>query len=289
MPFEPRGAASGTRRPSVSWAASTRFTSPTGCIRLSAAGVRATTIHDLVPLHHPEWTTARTRSMHGRKYANAAASCDVIFCNSAYTGRDVTTSLGVPAERIRVAHPAPKDVYRADGPAADLGAPYVLTVATLEPRKNLEVLVEAQRLFAWRARARGRRRRGLGGAAAPRRTGHPSPRLRLGRRARPSLPRRGRRRVSLPLRGLRDPGDRGDGLRRPGGRLVARVARRSQRGCGTPRRSGRRRCLRRRDLAGTWPRGSDSQGSASSTRADSPGGRSVRSSSAGTRRCAGER
>ena len=26
------------------------------------SGVRATTIHDLVPLHHPEWTTARTRS-----------------------------------------------------------------------------------------------------------------------------------------------------------------------------------------------------------------------------------
>ena len=36
------------------------------------AGVRATTIHDLVPLHHPEWTTARTRSMHARKYRNAA-------------------------------------------------------------------------------------------------------------------------------------------------------------------------------------------------------------------------
>jgi glycosyltransferase involved in cell wall biosynthesis len=111
------------------------------------AGIRATTIHDLVPLHHPEWTTARTRSMHGRKYRNAAATCDVVFVNSAYTGRDVTATLGVPAERIRVAHPAPKDVFRADGPAADLGAPYVLTVATLEPRKNLQVLVEAHRLL----------------------------------------------------------------------------------------------------------------------------------------------
>jgi glycosyltransferase involved in cell wall biosynthesis len=111
------------------------------------AGVRATTIHDLVPLHHPEWTTARTRSMHGRKYANAAATCDVIFCNSAYTGRDVTTALGVPADRIRVAYPAPKDVYRPDGAATDLGAPYVLTVATLEPRKNLQVLVDAHRLL----------------------------------------------------------------------------------------------------------------------------------------------
>ena len=111
------------------------------------AGVRATTIHDLVPLHHPEWTTARTRSMHGRKYRNAAETCDVVFVNSAYTGRDVSQTLGVPVERIRVAHPAPKGVYNVDGAAADRGAPYVLTVATLEPRKNLQVLVEAHRLL----------------------------------------------------------------------------------------------------------------------------------------------
>jgi len=111
------------------------------------AGVRATTIHDLVPLHHPEWTTARTRSMHSGKYRNAAATCDVVFVNSAFTGRDVTATLGVPQDRIRVAHPAPKPVFRPDGPAADLGAPYVLTVATLEPRKNLQVLVEAHRLL----------------------------------------------------------------------------------------------------------------------------------------------
>ena len=111
------------------------------------AGVRATTVHDLVPLHHPEWTTPRTRSMHGRKYRNAAATCDAIFVNSAFTGRDVERTLGVAAERIHVARPAPKAVFRPDGPAADLGAPYVLTVATLEPRKNLQVLVEAHRLL----------------------------------------------------------------------------------------------------------------------------------------------
>ena len=110
-------------------------------------GVRATTIHDLVPLHHPEWTTGRTRSMHSSKYRNATATCDVIFVNSVYTGRDVTATLGVPPERIRVAHPAPKAIFRPDGRAADLQAPYILTVATLEPRKNLEVLVEASRLL----------------------------------------------------------------------------------------------------------------------------------------------
>jgi len=110
-------------------------------------GVRATTIHDLVPLHHPEWTTARTRSMHGRKYRNAAATCDVVFANSEFTRRDVIATLGVPAERVRVARPAAKDVFLVEGPGADLGAPYVLTVATLEPRKNLQTLIEAHQLL----------------------------------------------------------------------------------------------------------------------------------------------
>ncbi|HSI98429.1 MAG TPA: glycosyltransferase family 1 protein [Gaiellaceae bacterium] len=111
------------------------------------SGVRATTIHDLVPLHHPEWTTARTRSMHTRKYRNAARTCDVVFVNSAFTGRDVVATLGVAEERVHVARPAVKEAFRADGPSADLGRPYVLTVATLEPRKNLQTLVEAHRLL----------------------------------------------------------------------------------------------------------------------------------------------
>jgi len=111
-------------------------------------GVRATTIHDLVPLHHPEWATARTRSMHGRKYRNAAQTCDVVYVNSEYTGRDVVETLEIEPRRVKVAHPAVKDVFRPDGPASDLGAPYVLTVATLEPRKNLQTLVEAHRLLA---------------------------------------------------------------------------------------------------------------------------------------------
>jgi glycosyltransferase involved in cell wall biosynthesis len=111
------------------------------------AGLRSTTIHDLVPLRFPEWVTPRTKTMHGRKYANAARTCDLVFVNSAFTREDVVTTLGVPRERLRVAHPGVRDVFRADGETADLGAPYVLTVATLEPRKNLQTLVEAHRLL----------------------------------------------------------------------------------------------------------------------------------------------
>ncbi len=139
----------------IAWPGAERLLGPFDVLHFSdwmypsqGAGVRATTVHDLVPLHHPEWTTSRTRSMHGRKYRNAARTCDVVFVNSAYTGQDVERMLGVPDERIRVAHPAPKAVFRAEGDAADLGAPYVLTVATLEPRKNLQTLIEAHRLLS---------------------------------------------------------------------------------------------------------------------------------------------
>ena len=111
------------------------------------AGVRATMIHDLVPLRHPEWTTSRTRAMHTAKYRNAAETCDVIFVNSSYTGHDVVELLRVPEERIELAPPGVSRHFRPDGERADLGRPYLLTVATLEPRKNLETLLEAHRLL----------------------------------------------------------------------------------------------------------------------------------------------
>ena len=112
------------------------------------AGLRATTIHDLVPLHYPEWVTGRTHSMHTRKYAHTAATCNVIFANSAFTADDTAATLGFPRERIVVAHPGIAAEYHADGPTAGREAPYLLTVATLEPRKNLGTLVEAFALLA---------------------------------------------------------------------------------------------------------------------------------------------
>jgi glycosyltransferase involved in cell wall biosynthesis len=110
-------------------------------------GVRATMIHDLVPLHHPEWVTGRTRSMHTHKYKHAALTCDVIFTNSAFTAADVETTLEFPRGRLVVARPGIGDGFVADGEAADLGGSYALTVATLEPRKNLGTLVDAWALL----------------------------------------------------------------------------------------------------------------------------------------------
>ena len=94
------------------WPAVERFLGPFDVLHFTdwmyppqRGGIRSTTIHDLVPLRFPEWTQGRTLRMHGAKYRNAARTCDLIFVNSRFTGRDVTELLGVPAEKIVVAYP----------------------------------------------------------------------------------------------------------------------------------------------------------------------------------------
>ena len=113
------------------------------------AGLRSTMIHDLVPLHHREWVTRRTWSMHRAKYADAE-NCDTVFANSRFTADDVVATLGVDRSRVHVAPPGVGQHFRPDGDRADLGGDYILTVATLEPRKNLAILVDAHRLLAER-------------------------------------------------------------------------------------------------------------------------------------------
>ncbi len=110
------------------------------------AGLRTTTIYDLVPLRFPGSVAPLTRRMHGRKYRNAARTCDLLFAISEFTAGDAAELLRVPRERIRVAYPGVDERFTPEGERAEpggAGVPYVLAVSTLEPRKNLAALVEA--------------------------------------------------------------------------------------------------------------------------------------------------
>jgi glycosyltransferase involved in cell wall biosynthesis len=114
------------------------------------AGLRATTVYDLVPLRFPDWVEPETARMHGRKYQHATQTCDRIFVDSRFTGADVVKLLRVPEERVVVAYPGIDPRFGPAGEAADLGGPYVLAVSTLEPRKNLPTLVDAFALLRQR-------------------------------------------------------------------------------------------------------------------------------------------
>jgi glycosyltransferase involved in cell wall biosynthesis len=108
------------------------------------SGARATMVHDLGPLHFPERLDRRTVAMH-TETAREAARCDVVFVNSEYTANDVTGTLGIPRERIRVAYPGVDDLFSANRGGGRTGGPYAFTTATDTWRKNLATLRRAWR------------------------------------------------------------------------------------------------------------------------------------------------
>ena len=235
-------------------------------------------IHDLVPLHHRDWVTARTYSMHSAQVPRCGHlrhGLRQLGVHGPRRGRDARRR---PGARARRASPASRRRSARDGRARRsrraVRAHRCDARAAEEPAGARRGARAARRPLP----ARRRRRRGLGRAAA--RSTRPGI-VRLGRqsdeRARTALPRRGRRRLSVPLRRLRHPDRRGDGERCAGRRLVARVARRGGRAtspCGpTPDdpaawAAALVEAAERRDELGA--------ASASSTRGSSPGGASAR-------------
>src|SRR3989441_1251722 len=96
------------------------------------SGLRTTTVYDLSPLHHPEWVAPLTRRMHGRKYANAARTCDLVFAISRFTADDVSETLGVPRDRIPVAYPG-AEVFASPSLFEGFGIPVIDAMASGTP------------------------------------------------------------------------------------------------------------------------------------------------------------
>jgi glycosyltransferase involved in cell wall biosynthesis len=110
-------------------------------------GIRAATVCDLVPLYDPAWTTPRTRRMLRAKLEDTARRCDVVFAISGHTAEEVVDRLRIPEARVRVAYPGIDPRYRPDGEREQRAGPYILAVGTIEPRKNLGVLLDAFELL----------------------------------------------------------------------------------------------------------------------------------------------
>ena len=142
-----RTAWSGSAAPasSASSGRSTCSTSPTGCTRRSAAASARRRSTTSCRSAFPSGCTGRTRAhARARSTGTRRGRATSLFANSAFTARRRVELLGVPAERVRVAPPGvDARVRRRTASAPTSARPYVLTVATLEPRKNLATLVDA--------------------------------------------------------------------------------------------------------------------------------------------------
>lgn len=112
------------------------------------------TIHDLIFIRHPEFYKAVDRNIYYHKFKYAAQNADVVIAISGQTKRDIAQYLNIHDDKIIVhyqgCHPSFKRSF-ADSEKLllrkKLRLPdrYILTVGTIERRKNTMVLLKAVR------------------------------------------------------------------------------------------------------------------------------------------------
>ena len=107
------------------------------------------TIHDLTLWQHPERGDAQAAELHRALLPFFAEHADGILADGRFVARELEAELGVPQDRIRVAHPSVEGFHPV---APDRGrlarefgidGPYLLYFGHLLPHKNVVVLAQA--------------------------------------------------------------------------------------------------------------------------------------------------
>jgi glycosyltransferase involved in cell wall biosynthesis len=120
------------------------------------------TVHDLAVLRHPGMFNQWSRRYSRLAVPRVAQGARRLIAVSEFTRRELVELLRVPEERIRVIPNAVGEPFGPDGPRSE--GDYVLTVGTLEPRKNLAAALQAARQLGVELRIVGAR--GWGGVEA---------------------------------------------------------------------------------------------------------------------------
>ena len=108
------------------------------------------TAHDAAPLIYPDTYPRRGRRFHTQGLAAAAKRADLVITVSESAAEELSTYTAIPRERMRVV-PNGVDLEIAgdaqvEATRRELGlddAPYVFWIGSLEPRKNVGLLVDA--------------------------------------------------------------------------------------------------------------------------------------------------
>ena len=107
-------------------------------------------VHDLDFLRHPERTQREIRRDYPRLAGPHARRASRVIVPSQYTAAEVVDQLGVPRQRVVVCPPGTPE-WRDPVPGRLATGGYALFMGTLEPRKNVDGLLEAYgRLLARR-------------------------------------------------------------------------------------------------------------------------------------------
>ncbi len=124
---------------------------------------RVITFHDLSFLHYPQFFSTEQKTWHAlQHYREQATKAKRIIAVSEFTKNDLVSLLSVPSEKISVIYPGINPTFehipRTDGRLSafrieqKLNKPFILYLGSLEPRKNLPLLIKAFDIFRADAR-----------------------------------------------------------------------------------------------------------------------------------------
>lgn len=117
-----------------------------------AVGRQVCTIHDLIPIDHPEWFNRRFSAWYEWLLPRLAKKIQHIIADSQFTKQRIVERLGVKPEKVTVIplgvdkrfSPRTPEEIQAVRRSLGIKAPaYMLYVGSLEPRKNLGRLLQA--------------------------------------------------------------------------------------------------------------------------------------------------
>ncbi len=121
------------------------------------------TVSDLSHVHFPEYHPPERVRWLNRHLARSVAEANQVICHSTYTRAELIGIFGLPAEKVNVVYCGASDAFQ---PRLDVELQpvmnrygltshgYLLSVGTLEPRKNLIGLIRAYRTLPAKTRQR---------------------------------------------------------------------------------------------------------------------------------------
>lgn len=117
-----------------------------------AVARQVVTVHDICPIDHPEWFAGKFKAWFTWVLPRLARRCAGIITVSDFSRRRIIDAFGVPEDKVRTIFNGipdrfrqlpPAEIDRLLGPLALPSRRYVLSVGSLEPRKNVPRLLKA--------------------------------------------------------------------------------------------------------------------------------------------------
>ncbi len=112
------------------------------------------TVHDAASLDHPEWFERKFALWYAAMLPRLIRKVRAIITVSHFSKERIVRLTGAESERVHVIYngvdqrfqPADPEIVKQVRADFDLSSPYILFVGSLEPRKNLKMLLEAWQL-----------------------------------------------------------------------------------------------------------------------------------------------